>query len=267
MRRAFPWWQFIAACCLAVPLAAPATPAVGAPDAHCLFECPKGGRGQIVVHTLITLRNNAETKFADWVAYVVTPDTVSDNDNRSWHFDDDIDADETLEKDDFKHAADKGYDMGHQAPLNSLGSGSDWTDLNALSNITPQKASLNRGVWKSLEGREEGLINDGFPEVYVVTGTLYETEMPKLPNADETHRVPSSYWKVIAAETVDGWDFAAFIMPQSHRRGAKKMCDYQVSIDEVERRSGLNLFGELPDAKERTIEAAMPGGLAGNIGC
>ena len=56
--------------------------------------------------------------------------------------------------------------------------------------------------------------------VYVMTGPLYERQMPALPGADETHRVPSGYWKIVAIQNGNGIRAAAFIFDQNTPRGA-----------------------------------------------
>jgi endonuclease G len=242
-------------------------------DEHCLFGCPKGAPASdhVLKRTLYTASYNVQTKFSDWVAYVVTKPTLSDNSNRDFKADPDLaDADE-LEPSDYKGAfRPNKYEMGHQAPLNSLGDGDDWKELNYLSNITPQKEAVNSGVWRSLEGWEEKLITKKhFAEVFVVTGTLYLRTMPDLPNADEPHIVPSGYWKVLAVKSGGNFLFGAVIIPQSHKSGTKSFCDYgaETTIDEIERATNLDLFPDMASADASAVEAAMGGDLLPILGC
>jgi len=81
-----------------------------------------------------------------------------------------------------------------------------------------------------------------------MTGPLYESPMPPLPQADEDHVVPSGYWKIIA--DWDGGDVsvAAFIMTQDVDRGAD-MGTFSVSVADVEERAGLTFFDELSTDK------------------
>ena len=80
--------------------------------------------------------------------------------------------------------------------------------------------------------------------------------MQPLPNADEPHRVPSGYWKVVG--DADG-EYAAFIFDQETERGAE-YCAYQVSLEEVERRTGLDLSPSVPNS-------LMSESLSDEIGC
>lgn len=105
------------------------------------------------------------------------------------------------------------------------------------------RKALNQAPWQRLEARETALARSENRAVYVLTGPLFERMMPALPEADERHRVPSAYWKVIA--TADG-RMAAFIMDTSATRNFDH-CDAKVSLDEVELRSRLLLFPRLQE--------------------
>ena len=110
--------------------------------ANCVYDCPTGATGQELERSIYTLSNNATTKFADWVAYNVTSETI-DGPTRSryWKADPDLDSDDTLEPDDYTDAnAILATDRGHQVPLASFSNTDDWAMLNYLSNIKSQKA-------------------------------------------------------------------------------------------------------------------------------
>ncbi len=115
----------------------------------CLHGCPTGAplQDQIVAHHILILANNPRTKFADWVAYRITRDTLGSQCKRRWERDPDISPDNTLEPSDYfgiKKALDS--DRGHQAPLASLCGSPYWNEADYLSNITPQKSILNEGT-------------------------------------------------------------------------------------------------------------------------
>lgn len=228
-----------------------------AADRHCLAACPRAPRGdQLVEHTLYTLANNANTKFADWVAYVVREDDIASGRERDWQPDPEIDESDTLEEGDYRGAhAQYGYEMGHQAPLQSFGGADAWEETNYLSNITPQIGNLNSGRWGALEGAERRLAQRLHRPVYVLTGPLYERRMPALPNADEPHRVPSGYWKIVALSDRRAVGFIFYNRVEE----STPYCDEIVSISEIERRSHLDIF---PGVSLRTV-----GDLSDEIGC
>lgn len=211
---------------------------------HCLHGCPLGAADidDIVVREIYTLASNDLTKMADWVAYRVTPSSIGPSGERKWSADPWLDPDETLEPGDYDGASQAlGVDRGHQAPLAGQSGTPFAADTNILSNITPQGAALNQGAWQRLEARENDLARSANIAAYVVTGPLFERVLPSLPGADERHRVPSGYWKVVA--TQDG-QMAAFIMETDAPRSLD-YCAARVTLDEVELRSRLALFPRL----------------------
>lgn len=232
------------------------------PEIHCKhffhgYPFGAASTNDLIIHDIYALSSNDNTKFADWVAYRLTVHEV-DGDiglDRNWKSEEWLDKDETLEASDYTGAnGAHDYERGHQAPLGSFKRSVHASQTNHLSNITPQKSELNQGPWKELEDHIRGLAMNG-NTVYVMTGPLYEREMPALPKADEPHKVPSGYWKVVLMPTGSGsFEHAAFIMDQNSAR-KDAISSKVVSIDEVEKRSGLDLLWELEDATEKSVEA------------
>ena len=213
---------------------------------HCLQGCPTGTpeTNDLIVRQIYALSSNDDTKLADWVAYLVTRETIgtSASLNRDWKPDPTLDKIETLETDDYKGAHKHiKTDRGHMAPLASFAGTVFWRDTNYLSNITPQRSELNQGAWLGLETAERE-VTWVQGEVWVLTGTLYEKPEDPLPGADEPHKVPSGFWKVVALEN---GKMAGFIFDQELDRDANH-CDQIEPLQEIERRSGLNLFPNAP---------------------
>jgi endonuclease G, mitochondrial len=238
---------------------------------HCLHGCPAGDpvANRLITRSIYTLSNNGGTKLADWVAYVVSRDTIAKSKSRVWKADPLLPPEETLEPEDYQDAPRTlGIDRGHQAPLASLSGTPAWAATNLLSNITPQSSALNQGAWVRLETAERDLAKtDGIDRVFVLTGPLYEREMPPLPKADEPHRVPSGYWKLIAVETAAGAEAVAFLFDQDTPRGADRCAaGFRVAIADLEERIGRTLFGALDDAGFAALEATA-GIMATRLGC
>jgi endonuclease G len=226
---------------------------------HFIYGYPLGTDpgNDLIIRDAYAMSSNDETKFADWVAYRLDREVISGpKRKRNWKSDPWLDEDETLEPKDYKSAhAELGTDRGHQAPLASCDGSRDWYEANYLSNITPQKSDLNQGAWKKLEESVRRLL-DSNEYIYVMTGPLYEREMPGLPEADEEHKVPSGYWKIVVIPQKKEIETAAFVFDQNTEKAARYQ-DHSVSIDEVESRSGLDFFWELEDMREKEIESAI----------
>lgn len=211
---------------------------------HCLKGCPTGTpeTNDLIVREIFALSSNDTTKFADWVAYRVTSETIgtSKSLNRDWEADPLLDDNETLEPDDYKGAF-RGIhtDRGHQAPLASFAGTVFWRSTNILSNITPQRSDLNQGAWVALESAVRDVAYDR-KEIYVVTGPLFdphENEMT-LPQADEAAKVPTGYFKIVATES---GAMTGFMFDQDTDRDAD-YCNFTKSLSEIEAASGLDIF-------------------------
>jgi endonuclease G len=246
-----------------VALAAPAP--LFADDAeihtfHCLHGCPMGAAGtnDLIVREIYTLSSNDLTKFADWVAYRVTRASIGSSGARAWKADPWLADAETLEPNDYTGApAQLKIDRGHQAPLASFSGTPQPADTNFLSNITPQKADLNQGSWVRLETAERNLAQSaGNPAVYVLTGPLYEREMEGMAKANEPHRVPSGYWKVVAVESGATMKLTGFIFDQLTPKAADH-CTQRETVEEIERRATLRLFPRLKQRNFQKLDAQL----------
>ncbi len=175
---------------------------------------------------------------------------------RKWAPDPWLDETETLEPNDYNEAPKLlKINRGHQAPLASLKGAPDWFTTNYLSNITPQKADLNQGVWKNLEDKARDLVAI-YKEVWVMTGPLYERTMPVLPKADEYHKIPSGYWMIISVFDDKKIKTVGFIMEQETPRKSELKSHLQ-TINDIEKRAKLDFFRELEDKEEWRLESKI----------
>jgi len=244
----------------------PGTQGADYPEIHCkhfIYGYPTGtpSTNDLIIRDIYAMSSNDETKFADWVAYRLDKETVTGDAEtfRKWQADPWLDEKETLEPSDYSgaHAALK-VDRGHQAPLASFKGTRYWSETNYLSNITPQKSDLNQGPWRILEGKVRDLAKAG-NVVYVMTGPLYEQETPPMPGADEPHKVPSGYWKIVIIQPGKNYDSiktASFIFDQGTPRDGVVL-DHLYTINDIEAKTGLDFLRDLPDSIEEKIEGSM----------
>ncbi|WP_231295668.1 DNA/RNA non-specific endonuclease [Colwellia sp. PAMC 21821] len=121
-------------------------------------------------------------------------------------------------------------------PLASFAGHKNWAELNYLSNITPQKSALNQGSWVALEVAVRKAVSFR-NSLYVITGTLYlEPEKP-LPGADETHTIPSAYFKVVY--DLNG-NAASFFFDQDLPRKAN-YCEQQTSNKNINNKTSYTM--------------------------
>lgn len=256
------------AACIAALLTAPAS----AQEIHsslCLYGCPYGSpqTNDLVIRDIYILSSNDDTKLSDWAAYRITANTIGSSKDRIWRADPYLAPEETLEPEDYEGAnAALQTDRGHQVPLASFAGTEHAADTNYLSNITPQKSALNQGAWERLENAERVLAKrEGSPIVYVMTGPVYQREMPALPKADEPHKVPSGYWKIVSIQDSTGLKVAGFFFDQETQR-KELYCDHLTTIEDIESKTGLKFFHELSQATVDEMRQA-PASLKSELGC
>ena len=233
---------------------------------HAPFGIPDGTpvTNDLIFRYSYTVSTNDQTRFADWIAYTVTPESIEDTSQprRSYRTDLFLDDDETLEErsgsGDYDGAyAEHGYDRGHLVPLRSF-HGSPYADeLNYLSVLAPQTSQLNRGVWRSIEGAVRKLVESEVT-AYVLAGTAYDQAkpMPLLPGADEPHRVPTAYWMIVYTNNSDALQTVTFLVPQ-RLPDSPTAAQFLTAIDSLEEIVGLDFFTLLDDEIEAEVEAAV----------
>jgi endonuclease G len=209
---------------------------------HCPLGCPSleiSGNDLMFGH-IYALSQNPSTMFADWVAYEVDVRNFGLSPNRTWKNNPTLDESMVLEPNDYSGIqADLSSDRGHQAPLGSFSSSLYWPETNYLSNITPQKGKLNKGAWKHLESAVRSAVNYK-SSLFVITGTLYESNQKPLQNSDEKHVIPSGYYKIIYDKSGKA---ATFIM---HQNTKGNYCKTRTTLSTLKSK----LKYSLPDLKD-----------------
>jgi endonuclease G len=206
---------------------------------HCPLGCPSLNieDNDVIFNHTYALSNDRKTKFADWVAYEVDVANFGSSPGRNWGNDPLIDDSDTLEEADYKGANSKlKVDKGHLAPLASFAGNRHWSELNYISNITPQKSALNQGAWANLEEAIRQSASYRKP-LFVIAGTIYHERLEGLPGADEQHLLPSAYFKVVY--DLKG-NSTSFIFEQTLLRSAN-YCHSIVSNEELRKNIDFSL--------------------------
>ncbi len=215
------------------------------------LEIPKSPyKDEIVRHTYFTLAYVEEHEQARWVAYKMTAKNLEKNVNRSqevFYPDKKVSTGSALPMD----YAGSGFDRGHLAPAGDFtGNEQMIRETFVMSNISPQYPLFNRETWRLLEekvrfwGEKKG-------DLYIVTGPVFKGNMPKIGKKNKIS-VPPAYYKVILSLKEERG--IAFIIPNVNKK--EQYRQYQVSIDEVEKETGIDFFHLLPDDLEERIESS-----------
>jgi endonuclease G len=151
------------------------------------------------------------------------------------------------------------WDRGHMVQFDDVrGYGDDaGRDSMFTTNVCPQLAALNQRGWLTLEERMTDCARD-FGTVWLIIGPVYDS--PPHP-FEPGRRVPAAdaFFRIAVRSGAAGDPLViAFIMPQAPVSRDAELEAFQVSIDEIEARTGLDFFHDLPDEIEDAVEAEVP---------
>lgn len=156
--------------------------------------------------------------------------------------------------------AGSGYDRGHLAPsANHLRTVAENAATFSLSNVAPQDASMNRGIWRRIETHVRELTTSS-PAI-VVTCPLYLPTGNRLTIdviGPSRVWVPTHFGKAILYRLRSGeYATQAWLVPNV-AVGHQSMNSFLVSIDRFESAAGFDLWAALPDLLEMTLESTDP---------
>ncbi len=213
---------------------------------------PRNDGQNLVGHIGYTLCYSEEHEQPLWVAYVLTPEEVH--------------ATPVKRKDNFRAdpavstgsavLADyrsSGYDRGHLAPFADLAwSEESGNDSFFLSNMSPQNGSLNRGKWAELEALVRSFADS--EAICIVTGPVL-TDGPYKTIGKNNVSVPKYYYKVVLDYVGSEIKAIGFILP--NEKCNEDLSRYAVSVDEVEKITGLDFYYLLDDSIEEKLESSF----------
>ena len=211
--------------------------------------CPTvSATNQIIHHSYYCLSYSEKDEQSEWVAYKLTNKNVEGNIKRKNNFK--ADKKVTTESAQLSDYKGSGYDRGHLAPAGSMKiNKTSMSESFFMSNMSPQKPSFNRGIWKRLEGKVRYWteINDS---VFVVTGPIIDNPLGTIGENDIT--IPRAYYKTLLGYKNGKAKGLAFIMP--NEKSDASLYKYVVSINEVEEITGINFYHKIDKEVQEKVE-------------
>lgn len=215
-------------------------------------EMHSSSGGQVIERTGYTLSYNADYKTPQWVAWELTKQELQGEEKRTDKFvpDPDVKGAKAYTGD----YTNSGYDRGHMAPAADM----KWSrkameESFYLSNICPQNPNLNRGDWNDLEEKSRQWARC-FGKIYITCGPIYDNKKPKRIGNNKVG-VPDAFYKVILINDKKNPQAIGFIF--ENHAGHQPLTKYIVTVDSVEKRTGIDFFPTLPDEVEKKIEGEL----------
>lgn len=219
-----------------------------------------------VMHQAMALAYSEAHEQATWVAHIILPDIITGDVSRTNDFREDplvrsgtaVEADYFLK---FPQADGSfqydgfGYDRGHLAPSADFRwSETALSESYFYSNMSPQTADFNRAGWADLESTIRGYVfRNPDRQLYVVTGGILKEDLPVIERGINKVSIPRYFYKVVL--DLKDRRGIGFLMP--NERLDYPLETYAVSIDEIEKQTGLDFFKNLPDDVEKSIEGSL----------
>ena len=203
---------------------------------------------QIIARKGFSLGYSYKYRQAVWVAYILTKKDLQKKKVKrrsSFQVDPAVQYAPVRPKDYAKTS----YDKGHLAPAADMAwSVQSMKNSFFMSNITPQTAGCNRGIWKRLE---KNVRQWAWKErkVCIITGPVFANTDTKLGKTSIP--VPTAFYKVIYDMTKPV-KMIAFLIPNASSK--KHILSFAVPVDIVEGITGYDFFTTLDDELEEKLE-------------
>ena len=213
----------------------------------CIPKPLEGISEQIIRKASYIVSYNKDTKIPNWVAWHLTADHTDGYVKRMSNFyEEEQVASPRATLEDYRGS---GWSRGHMCPAGD----NKWSETAmyesfSLVNVCPQNASLNSGVWNSIEidcrrwARQYG-------DVYIVCGPVFLNREHETIGTNDVF-VPEAFFKVVLC--LNGTPKALGVICRN-TDGNRDL--YYNSVDQVERITGYDFFPALPDELENRLES------------
>ena len=249
------------------------------------FPKVKGGDSRVIIHTnndLFGINYSVEwdcTKRSQrWSCYQMTASNRKQNtsryysDTNQYPMDPDLPAQYYFDYDPFRGS---GYDHGHICPsADRLYSRDANIQTFYLTNMQPQRHIFNAGIWEVMEQKLRSWMSTGSKAedtLYVCKGGTIDavpgvTDDPIQTTLNNGLVVPKYFFMALLRRSKTGYKAMAFwvehrdddnytgTFDQWGNRTSYALGDYVISIRELERRTGIDFFCNLPDDIENDVE-------------
>ncbi|MCW2120808.1 DNA/RNA non-specific endonuclease [Flavobacterium sp. 7A] len=212
------------------------------------YFLPSSTTNQIVNHEFFVLSYNEKVEQAEWVAYELKKEYIKNNDFKRPYF---IEDPKVITRSaDWRNYKNSGYDKGHLCPAADMEfSRAAYNDTFYTSNISPQKHDFNGGIWNRLEQKvrywaekENGII--------VITGGVLKNTSKTIGTQKVV--VPNFFYKIIFENEKGKQKMIAFLIP--NEKSNKPLYEFVVSVDTIEKMTGIDFFPKLDDKVENALE-------------
>lgn len=235
------------------------------------FPRVKGGQSIIIVHRTtdsgivegVNFATEWDTKMHSqrWSCYEMYAGNTGGGAGRfqgGYPHDEDMPAEYQLQTDPYYGS---GYQHGHICPSADRQYSKEANRQTFfLSNMQPQLKYFNEAdyVWEQMEERVRSWNRNDFRDtLYVVKGgTIDNGNIIKWLNDGTTQiPVPKYFFAAVLCKNSLGYKAIGFWFEHKNYEKNSNLSDYVINIDELERKTGIDFFCNLPDDAERSVQS------------
>lgn len=210
----------------------------------------EGVEEQLLTRTSYIVSYNKDTKCPNWVAWRLTREHANGDIARignAFHEDSEVPSPRAQNTDYRK----SGYSRGHMCPAGD----NKWNrdvmyETFLLSNVCPQNANLNSGLWNQIEISCR-LWAEKYGDIYIICGPMYFKSNEMQYIGEDNVAVPDAFFKVILC--LNEPKCIGFICRNTD--GNKKKDMYVNTLEQVERLTGLHFFPDLNEKIRKNVES------------
>ena len=230
----------------------------------------KGGTNLVLIHYATDIGVNYMVewdclkKSQRWTCYTLNNTNSTKNvsryysDSNQYPQDPDIPSNYRFASDPYWRS---GYDHGHICPsYDRLCSSEANYQTFYMSNMQPQFNKFNAGLWLKMENIVSGNWNrSSFRDtLYVCKGGTIDDPELILSTTDKGMIVPKYFFMAVLCKNTQGYKAIAFWAQHLNSDHSNdNLIDYVISIDELENRTGIDFFCNLPDDIEEKAERVV----------
>lgn len=209
---------------------------------------PTSTTNVVVKHENYILSYHEKYEQAEWVAYELKAQVRNSQNFKRPYFVEDSKV--STGSASWRNYKNSGYDKGHLCPAGDMRFSKDAFEQTFLtSNISPQKHDFNSGIWNKLEQKVR-YWSTKYDGIFVVTGGILSNDLETIGN--ENVAVPKYFYKVLFDESNGKYRMIAFLVPANDSK--KPLYEFVVSVNEIEKLTGIDFYPKLEDAIENKLE-------------
>lgn len=204
-----------------------------------------------------SLEYDLSKRHARWVAFTAYDEIAEDRVKRTeaWADDPEVPEEYRTTRRDYS-----GFDRGHLVASNDRRFCREANEQTFYySNMSPQLAGFNQKIWQKLEENVKAWMRDGSlrDTLYVVKGGTIEDDQILQRIGENQVVVPRYYFMAVLSRKKDSYRSIAFGLVHKVYAEPYDLQGKVITVDELERKTGIDFFPALPDSVENRVESVI----------